>query len=506
MLNGNTTIEFTKVDNRRSWNRGVQIGMLVVLVALFAGAQVFSTYWVTQEARTYYSGNNPVDLDVLNLLIFPDGSNARPLSVYFADLATRIFGPSIELVNTIQLLLLAIAILVFYIHTLSVTGYLVVALAATFLTVFSSATLNMLLWQATQHDKLMIIFTGLVLMLHYQFVTLEKQKNLAIVLFSLGLVILAAAAYNSKETALFIVPCLFAQVFLFDRRDFWSKIRGFIPAIVVAVYSIWFFAIYFINLDDSWGSHISSGNPSKVGIELLGYLFHTGNFMNLGEWGVAASSRAFVLPLLIATSVAVLALGVTSRFSVGFVDDRGGIWRPLVYFVIMGVTVMALSLRTAHPSAYYVFVPQWVMGVIMGLAIVCILRAKQLLVLLGIFTVVVFAVCQLFAFAAYFQSGGAANRLLLGSRGISDTAAFLRIQARNGVKHFVIRKPDGLDGQWYLLQGVSESIDPDLAAFVFRTRTSDAPLITGPERMLTSRDVFWFTIGDDYTIVSASAF
>lgn len=464
-----------------------------VAVVLFGVLAMFffRDFWVTQEARDYYSGDMRVGIHLGEFFLSPKGSNSRPLSMLLSETATDLFGPSTQIVNLIQIGILSVSLYLMYWHTLSVTGRPASALFGFFLTCFSAPMANMLLWQATQHDKLMAFYSLVILIVHFRFVTLDRKTVPRLASYTLFLILLVSLASNSKETSLFILPAILAQAILLRRNMEPLSWQLFFPSAIVLLYLAIFYYSYFSSLSDNWGGHIQSASPLETIPALLQYLFLSGNFMNLGEWGQASSLRSLVVPVTAFVSLLFLA-SLFVPFAGHDKRDARETRSGALYFLVMAGTVLALSSRTSYPNAYYMFVPQWALGAVIGLAVSRLLRANSFLRLSGSALGAVLVACAMAGFLAYFLPGGAGERLLAGSRKLQDLSAIMRAYADAGTRSFQIRTEGNLDGSWYLLQGISHPIDPNIAAFVFGVPTSVAPQILPSD---------WRELGADDTII-----
>lgn len=457
-----------------SWSSSLAVGAAVTLFAMFCWAAIFRDYWVMQEARFYFSGENHPTFSLFTFLLAPSGANARPASMWFAGVATDFFGPNVAWVNLLQIGLLGIGLFLLFLHSLQITANIYVSLFALALTLLSSAVADMLLWQATQHDKLMIIFATAALILNFYVVSAAEIRWSRLLAFSLTILLSVAIANNAKETAMFIPAALAAQYALFRRKDAGALSPRLVPIVLVAAYDLYFYAYYFSHIAAAWDRHISGGNLLGTSSDLLAYLFSAGNFMNLGEWGRAQAVHATCFWGIIAAAAGLLLVRVTNRPA-----ELGPRWKAGVYFIVIAAAVFAISTRTSHPNAYYMLLPQWAFGILLGLLAVPFGDAAanwRNIAAISLFAILF--VAQALSFSAYFLDGGAGRRLLVASRGLQDSAAAIRLAAPLGRQGTIqIGYSEPMDGSWFLLMGGGQNIDPHLAAFIYRTPTHLAPKV-----------------------------
>ncbi len=457
-----------------NWSLSLTIGAILTLFAMLCWAAVFRDYWVMQEARFYFSGENHPAISAVTFFLAPSGLNARLASTWLAGIATDFFGPDVAWVNLLQIGLLGLGLFLLFFHSLETTGSICVSLYAFALTLLSSAVANMLLWQATQHDKLMVIFSAAALILNFYVVSSAAVHWPRLIAFSFAILLSVAIANNAKETAMFIPVALAAQYALFRKKDASAISLRLIPIVLVIAYDLYFYIYYFSHIDALWNRHISGGNLLDTSLGLLVYLFSSGNFLNLGEWNAARAVHATCFWAMIAASSGLLLVRATNRPVE--IQSR---WKESVYFIVIAAAVFAICARTSFPNAYYMLVPQWSFGILLGILVLPTGGdARGWRNILAFALSAVFFAAQSLSFLAYFLDGGAGHRLLAASSGLQDSAAAIRLAAPLGREGTVqIGYSEPMDGSWFLLIGAGQNIDPHLAAFIYRAPTHVAPKV-----------------------------
>ena len=460
----------------------ILIGACITLLATCVWIALFRDYWVIQETRFYYSGENYPTFSPLDFFLIPQGVNSRFVSMFLASVVTKTFGPSAPVVNIIQIIILGLGLFLLFCHSIQITRNLTAAVFALIMTVLSSATANMLLWQATQHDKIVVVFSALALIIHFYIIQRDRISWLQSIILTLALIVTVIVANNSKETAIFIPVALAAQILLFKSLSRYnSDYKVFLPFVLVVIYDLVFWFEYFSHLNPDWQQHIAGGNVFETLLDLIAYFFNTGNFMNLYEWGPAhvwqlrsfgvTAAGLFGLIALIGVRLARLRNNTET-----FTFDLNA--RGFLYFLVVGASVLALTARVAYPNAFYILLPQWCFGLLLGLLAA---SPERNLLLDGRATALVLALLlagQTIAFSAHFLTGGLARRMLTYSDNLQESAAVIRKLAPAGsTASLQIGYPDGLDSVWYLVMGMNEKVDPFIGANIYGVRSSSAPKI-----------------------------
>ena len=266
----------------------ILVGACITLLVMFFWIAIFRDYWIMQEPRYYYSGENRPAISPLAFFLTPEGINERFVSMALSRIVADVVGQSTPVINIIQLFLLGLGLFLLFCHSVQVTQTYAASIVALILTILSSATVGLLLWQATQHDKLMIIFTVLVLIVNFYFIQSTSVPWGRVFIFSIMIIFLVAIANNSKETAIFVPVALLGQIMiLMSPRDYTVEYKKIIPSAIVGVYDFVYYLAYFLRINPDWERHISGGNSIQTTIDLTAYLVNGGNFMNLSEWGTA---------------------------------------------------------------------------------------------------------------------------------------------------------------------------------------------------------------------------
>ena len=107
----------TKQNRRMAITYNIWFALMLIFLFMFVWLYIFRDYWIGQEARYYFSGENFVPLTFMNFFISPDGSNTRPLSMYFARVLTEVFGPNIAVINTAQIVILGAVFFLLFSHS-----------------------------------------------------------------------------------------------------------------------------------------------------------------------------------------------------------------------------------------------------------------------------------------------------------------------------------------------------------------------------------------------------
>ena len=302
-----------------------------------------------QEARQYYTGEFYPTISPLGFFLMPEGANSRYVSMLFSSTIANIDGPSTAFINVSQIAVLGLGLFFLFCHSIQVTENLTASVFAFVLTILSWPTLNLLLWQSLQHDKIMIVFSTLSLIVHFSFIRREKVTWPQSIVVSVVMILIVSLANNSKETAIFIPVALAAQIMLFTMRSgrYDSDHKLLLPFASIVIYDIVFFYDYFSHLNPGWGGHISGGNTITLRT-LIAYVLNSGNFMSLIRMelrsplahAVVRSSRRRACGIRRAIGFRLLRLH-NNRSTVTFdINTRGGL-----YFRVVGGAVLAATSR-----------------------------------------------------------------------------------------------------------------------------------------------------------------
>ena len=471
---------------RRTSVSWILVGACITLLATFLWTAVFRDYLVMQEARQYYTGEFYPTISPLGFFLMPEGANSRYVSMLFSSTIANIAGPSTAFINVSQIAVLGLGLFFLFCHSIQVTENLTASVFAFVLTILSWPTLNLLLWQSLQHDKIMIVFSTLSLIVHFSFIRREKVTWPQSIVVSVVMILIVSLANNSKETAIFIPVALAAQIMLFTMRsgryDLDHKLL--LPFASIVIYDIVFFYDYFSHLNPDWGGHISGGNTYYTLRTLIAYVLNSGNFMSLIESGFAhrLHMRSFGVAAAGLVELAAL-IGFrllrlhNNRSTVTFdINTRGGL-----YFLVVGGAVLAATSRVSHPDAYHMLIPQWSLGMILGLFAA---SPERNLLRGGLATAAVLALLlagQAIAFSAHFMPGGIALRLLTYSRNLQDSLVIIKTLApASSTSSLQIGYPDGLDSVWYLVMGMNQKVDPFIGVYIYGIPSASAPKILEP--------------------------
>ena len=128
-----------------------------------------------------------------------------------------------------------------------------------------------------------------------------------------------------------------------------------------------------------------------------------------------------------------------------------------LYFLIIGATVLGITARVSHPSAFYMLLPQWSLGILLGLLAVGTGRDLLSKNRVGSIALPFLIAGQALGFSAYFMPGGAGQRLLTGSRNLQESAAVIKTMAplaSTSALQINYVEVNRMDCVYYLLMGI----------------------------------------------------
>jgi hypothetical protein len=452
-------------------------GLFAALYAFLISSDVF----VLSEARTYVlHGATSYPMTAQQYFLLPEGLNRRWTSMLAFNLEHSLFGPSITGMNFFQSALAGLCALLATFHAWQITRRWTIACGALAIWLFSGPTLNAILWQAVQHDKL--AFASALLTMIAAHAALAKPRGMLLSTgFALLLPFLTAIAFNAKEIA-FLLPvtvvALCAHLWLTEPDFRWR--RALPIALPQLAYSAWYIRTYFANLKDSWAAYSMQGSATK-GVRALGeHALNLGNFMNLRQ---AKDNVGEVLDVAVQwyriagiVLAALFVVALVRQYWPALRGGRAGVLQILredsaaAYFVVWTALIVGAAARTSVPNAFYMLPAMWSGGALVLLLIDrCARSFPGRPVVFAALTALVLAPYG-YSYTVHFRPYGAVSRIHDASRALMAACETLRSNVpprKVRTLRFVFTRDAGVE--YYLFTGIYwGKVDQDLGPFLFR--------------------------------------
>jgi hypothetical protein len=490
----------------KSWLSGA------ILCLITFGLSQFSTrnLMVLNDGRELYAhdryfGMNAFDLE--RFFIFPY-DYSRLLSAGTGRAIGNFCGPSSDCINAVNSLLLSIIVLVAFASTLLITRDLKIAFFTIGAWILSASTLNSILWQATQHDKLATLFFFItvsiaVLIFDSDLMSLKKQ-----ILCGLLLSFILALSFNTKETT-FILPAVLVVLAIVKSIQNRIAIKQIIGVLILPIlYSIWYVTYFLNHISPGISSHSFSGNPLTTSVSFLKQSLNLGNFMYLSEYSVLN-----VLILKVGGVLYVIGFAIFSIFIIAYLTrfDFKRLFlksfeNPLLRILIPFCTLIACLfgiLRTEVPVAFYLLLPTWasiLLFIEFFYAISRMFVAKQFL-FKGAVVLICFAYVS--TYSIHFGQNGVVTQLNSSSKNLQKTFDQLNDLPINNKLTIVLEDTNSY-GIWYLLLGATSEADKWLSHYFFPRKEEPVQITLGvkEENCKDYTDDFCVKLNSRYQIVS----
>jgi hypothetical protein len=443
---------------------------LVVTAALAVGLLTYTyLYAFTQhlfvftEARNFLLRAFDLDLVRIFLLPVPDYVGTGRLTTHAAfEVMGAACGVEVACVNMAQILVLAVAAALVFVHTVQLSRSPALAALVAGLWVISAPVLGAAMWQSTLFDKLAVVASLAISGFWFWAFGRPRLSKTAMVAVGGVSVLLLGIAFNTKEITFYLPGVLIVLAFLRGLEGKGRLPRNLLTAALPLAYSGWFIGVALVRLDESYVSHVGSGSSlDTLGI-LLGQLLALGQTYALGAWGSwfdSAQALAFGLLVATAVSAAVLVIAAIRRSGLSLHRDTLVSFTPELYLGATFLGVMLLTTRTLHPSAYYLMIPYWAL---MTLVLLVVRRAALATSRPGLASAIVVSLLVLAsvsATASHFGDGASVTRATLNSQRFMETGSMIRqvLQGR-AVAHVDWRAIGPSDTEWYILR--DETADP----------------------------------------------
>jgi hypothetical protein len=346
------------------WRRGTMAiyPLAISLVGIYFSC-LFLTIPINTEARDYIFHNGyfgeivsytgwVTRQDFWGPLINPIGANSRVVSMVAFEFSHGACGLNAVCLNSIQILELLAGTIACTVHLHQVIRRPAIVAGAMVFWSLSLPVSSAGFWQATQHDKLALVFAFTALSLGLWAIRHTRVKGGLIA--GVMLTILFALAINSKEIAFFLPVAAAAQVsFLAPMSGLRERLHAASVYAVPVVYSAYYMFAYMHRMNPQWGHHVFAGSFR----DNFGFYFGslTGSHRS---WAPAAAC-----------------ISVLASVSLHIVVRRGWLPRPHIasetgvrdpsfacltgYLVTVWLATMALVIGAQYPGDYYLLVTEW---------------------------------------------------------------------------------------------------------------------------------------------------
>jgi hypothetical protein len=305
----------------------------------YFGDSVSYTGWVTHR-------------DFWGPVINPVGANSRVVSMVAFEFSHGACGLNAICLNSIQILELLAGTIACTVHLHQLIRRPAIVAGAILFWSLSLPVSSAGFWQATQHDKLALVFAFAALSVGLWAIRRTRVRGRLIA--GATLPILFALAINSKEIAFFLPVASAAQVsFLAPMSGLRERLHAASVYAVPMVYSVYYIVAYMHRLNPQWGQHVFAGSFW----DNFGFYFGslTGSHRS---WAPAAS---YILVLVLASHLIVVRRGLFPQphpaSETGFLDPSFACVTG--YLVTVWLATMALAIGARYPADYYLLVTEW---------------------------------------------------------------------------------------------------------------------------------------------------
>ena len=305
----------------------------------------FGELLILIEARDYikYGGWFNDYSSLVKDCLIPSGNNSRYVSMFGFYVMKNSCGYSPICINTFQLAILSLAGVFLYLHSLQLFKNILMATLITALWFLSLPALDAIAWQAVNHDKMAALFVFITLFFSTLFV--EKNGRFAILLANVLITLFLILAYNSKESAFFLMPLILAQYALYSTsiKDFGKNL---VKLIIPLIFSLYFIIGYFIKLADYWKEHTLSN-------DIINTITVYSNF--LLNYYAAFLSVAIVFAIVMIIPFFLIPFNHFKLKKDG-IENRA-LNRNLIYSYLFFLLSLVIVIKVKHPSVFYLLIP-----------------------------------------------------------------------------------------------------------------------------------------------------
>lgn len=353
----------------------VVIGIYLAAFAVFAFAY-FGRLFLLIEYRQWSAPGNlfdPLTIFAPQNMFDPSVNGiarSRGFAFFVAALVGNVCGTSSPCHDAFQILLLVASAfgLAMLLRVLFPGAPSMLIAGAMVFFMCTESVLDALVWQATLHDKLSLFFTVLALYLVAR-LDLTRFGRRAVITSNLAMLLVVAAAYNTKEGVLSLLPSmagLLAVRFLVAERDVsWPAIRRavrgtFILLAAPTLYALLHVAIVFTNrmfLSPGEAARVTGGTWYVNMYDFAIYMFSARPLAeSIGKFPYVPANE--IGTFLASAVVIAVALGVVvARFAP----------RSLRVYWLWATVSFALAIvipaRTTTPAPFYLLVPTFYLSV-----------------------------------------------------------------------------------------------------------------------------------------------
>ncbi len=283
--------------------------------------------------------------ELLFHLFFREIPFSRDVSLFTVQLTAATCGLDIHCLNAIPIGFLVASDLLLYLLVRRLVASPAFACLAALLWMFSRPVLDAASWQATHHDKAAVLFS--LLALHAALAFRAPRPGLGrIVAANLAIGALTMLAYNSKEAAWGLVPCLLLSGIATGDGPWRRWLRETAPLLILpTLYAAYQNARYFVAFQDDlpWKIHVTTGDPIDNLRLYLGFLINEPAFT---PWAL--------LPAAAVAAAIAARVAAWSRPLPGRTARLAGV----VLWAAFGWAVStAIVLRLQYPSGFHMVVP-----------------------------------------------------------------------------------------------------------------------------------------------------
>jgi hypothetical protein len=409
-----------------------------------------------------------------NEIAYPVGgisATSRTTAMLFSAVDAHVCGFDARCINVSQALLLSAAAGILFLHLTQLLANRWVAALLALLWCLSLPALEGALWQATQLDKLAMLFSLLYLIVLFHFIRRSKATVIAYICSNLLLIILLFVAFKSKESSFFLVPAT-ALVVLAE------GVKGMLARSLFAIlpvgYGIFYLQHYLCHIPPDMQMHISAGDPVVDVSVLVLAMLGDASLLGLGNWGdgyrhLAAAAIAAMTLLIMLAAISLM----IARWTTAARPDRTA--KNAIYLAGVLAGNVFIVARTMYPHAYYLMIAEGALLGLVGIAVLAPIRsvaptidAARRFSLLGLLVLAI-----LFGYAAQRTPGSATARMQRMSRIVNNGFAIIRSAVpAEAITDVQFLFPIPIDGDWYFFGRIENDggPDPEMMSFVYGRR------------------------------------
>lgn len=324
---------------------GLALDAAVVLVVVLLAGLAYSWRWLElfpliefrQQANFHLSFGWLWDQVTL------DGPNIWSVPFYFNARVGELCGTSVGCTNAFLIGINLGSAVLLYALVRRLAPWRLLAAAVTAAWLIGLPVLDSVTWQATNLDKLGVLFV--LVGVHIALSFYRRGYSLERCLVANGLLLcVVVLAHNCKPAAWVIVPAMLLLPVMGGGQGAWTWIRYLLASATYAVIQ-GTEVLRRINADAFYSDHVSSGDVPANLRSYLGYL--TGS--------LTATTASLVI------AVVLVVVGLVRRVA----HARAALWA----LVIFG-GALAVAARAAYPSVFYMMVPSALLALLTALVIV----------------------------------------------------------------------------------------------------------------------------------------